>query len=662
MSLAPLKVSNHLAKAPQTSPLYPKIIKNKRGEEVVLGDPKASRALLALMNQHAVNGGAACHWGGPSAFAEIMSALHGIMFTQEDWYNHFHFINDAGHTENGIYALRANLKFDALSFDDLKGFRSLDSKLTGHGEAHVNPEGVLISNGPLGSGPAQAQGLAMADALLKNKRITICTISDGGCMEGEAKEAFTAIPGLAEKKKINPFLLIISDNNTKLSGRISDDSFSLSPTFTSLETLGWHVLKEENGNHLETVYQRLEEAIELLKTSSKPVCLHFKTVKGQGIKETVQSASGGHGFPLRPHDEKLTAFIQEIYEQNAPQEFRDWAKLLQEKTPRPTLSSSVTYEKVQVGFSKAAIELAQEGLPIFSLSSDLQGSTGIAGFHKAFPENYIDLGVAESNMISSAIGLSKAGLIPIVDTFAQFGITKGNLPLIMSSLSEASLIALFSHTGFQDAADGASHQATTYMGAVSGIPNTLVINCASSSDAYHYFKHACHEIKKAKENDENPPSVIFFFGRENHPREYNEKLSYEWKKPQVLVNGKDGLLVTAGPLVSHAYKAIEELNKKDIFPTLVNSPFANCPDIPFFKNLLSENKNKLLTVEDHQKIGGMGQMLIAELINEGIKIDAKILGVQGKFGRSAYQADDLYALHEIDSQAQIKAFEKLHHL
>ena len=55
-------------------------VKNAAGQEVVLGDPRATRALVALMDTEAVNGGAACHWGGPSAFAEIMSAIHGIMF------------------------------------------------------------------------------------------------------------------------------------------------------------------------------------------------------------------------------------------------------------------------------------------------------------------------------------------------------------------------------------------------------------------------------------------------------------------------------------------------------------------------------------------------------------------------------------------------------
>ena len=77
-------------------------------------------------------------------------------------------------------------------------------------------------------------------------------------------------------------------------------------------------------------------------------------------------------------------------------------------------------------------------------------------------------------MISTGAGLAKAGFIPIVDTFGQFGVTKGNLPLTMAALSQAPVIAIFSHVGFQDAADGASHEATTYFAAVSAIPHTVV--------------------------------------------------------------------------------------------------------------------------------------------------------------------------------------------
>src|SRR5262245_16661716 len=189
--LKPLALKSKLASAPAGPPKYSVTVKNAKGEDVVLGDPRATRALVALMDVHAVNGGAACHWGGPAAFAEIMAAIHGIMFATQgrEWHEAFNFVNDAGHTEDGIYALRTNYGFDGLTFEDLKPFRSIKSKLTGHGEAHLNPQGVLISNGPLGSALPQAQGLAIADKVAHRDRVTIVTVSDGASMEGESKEA-----------------------------------------------------------------------------------------------------------------------------------------------------------------------------------------------------------------------------------------------------------------------------------------------------------------------------------------------------------------------------------------------------------------------------------------------------------------------------------------
>src|SRR5207249_3492722 len=227
--LTPLPIKSKLAGTPVRPPKFSVTVKSAKGEAVLLGDPRATRALVALMDVHAVNGGAACHWGGPAAFAEIMSAIHGLMFSVRDrpWHEAFNFVNDAGHTENGIYALRANYGFDGLTFEDLKPFRSIKSKLTGHGESHLNPQGVLLSNGPLGSALPQAQGLAVADKIAKRTRVTICTVSDGAAMEGEAKEAFAAIPGLAAKARVNPYVLVISDNDTKLSGRITKDAFSM---------------------------------------------------------------------------------------------------------------------------------------------------------------------------------------------------------------------------------------------------------------------------------------------------------------------------------------------------------------------------------------------------------------------------------------------------
>jgi len=659
-----LNLKNKLAPTPKNNPKYALTVKDRAGSEVVVGDPRATRALVALMNQHATIGGAAAHWGGPAAFAEMMSALHGIMFKDKskNWFDQYNFVNDAGHAENGIYALRANYGFDNLTFNDLRKFRSIESKLTGHGEAHLNPEGVFISNGPLGSGIPQAQGLAMADKILGNKRTTLCVLSDGGAMEGEAKESFAAIPGLAKKNKLNPFVLLISDNNTKLGGRIDDDSFSMTPTFDSLSALGWKVEKVQDGHNLQTVFTSIEKAIEEAeKNPNQPVAIVFKTIKGYGVKSTMDSASGGHGYPLSSYDEKLVGFVKEIYNGEAPAEFVTWAEEILKAKPEPKAAAAggAKTEKVQDGFARAAIKAAKEGLPVFSLSSDLQSSTGIKAFHKEFPDHYIDLGIAESNMVSSAIGLSKQGLIPIVDTFAQFGITKGNLPFIMAGLSEGPVIALFSHTGFQDAADGASHQATTYFAALSSIPHITVINCACSSEAETLMYEAIKTFAKEREAGRVPNSVVFFLGRENHPVSYVEGMKYEWNKANVLTEGSDVTIVAAGPMVGKALQAAKLLKEKNVSATVINNSFINHVDVEAMKTALSKTKGKLITIEDHQVVGGMGSIILHALHLNGVSFQAKTLGIQGEFGQSAYKADQLYARFDLSAEGIVKAYETL---
>src|SRR5687768_12949200 len=329
--LKPLNFKSKLASTPNAKPKYWRTLKNAAGKEVVVADPNATRALVALMDVHAVIGGAACHWGGPAAFAEIMGAAHAIMFSVQgrQWHEAYNFVNDAGHTENGIYALRSLYGFDGMTFESLKGSRGLQSKLTGHGESHLNPEGVLLSNGPLGSALPQAQGLAIGDKVAKRDRVTICTVSDGASMEGEAKEAFAAIPGLAHKDRVNPFVLIVSDNDTKLSGRITKESFSMERSFQAMGTLGWNVITVPNGHDLPAVYLSIEKGIQQAKANPNfPVCLWVKTIKGYGIKATVENAAGGHGFPLA-NGEKILDWVKEIYTgATPPEEFVDWANTL----------------------------------------------------------------------------------------------------------------------------------------------------------------------------------------------------------------------------------------------------------------------------------------------------------------------------------------------
>ena len=652
--LKPIAIPARLADTPAQGPKYAVSVNNAGGETVTVADPNATRAAVALMNIHAVTGGAACHWGGPAAFAEIMAATHAIMFATEgrQWHEAFNFVNDAGHTENGVYALRANYNFDGQDYTALRGFRGIHSKLTGHGESHLNPEGVLISNGPLGSGLPQAQGLAIGDQLAGNDRVTVCTISDGAMMEGEAKESLAAIPGLAVKGHVNPFVLILSDNDTKLSGRITNDSFSMQPSFEAIGTLGWNVIKVEDGHDLQAVYSALESGIAAAKGDpAKPVCLWVKTIKGKGIASTEENASGGHGFPLG-NAEKIVGWIQEIYgDADTPTEFLDWANELnaewkaveEAKATAPASDAPpVKKSKVQAGLAKGAIRAAQEGAPVFSVSSDVQGSTGISAFQKAIEGRFIEVGIAEANMVSTGAGLSKVGFVPIVDTFGQFGVTKGNLPLTMAALSQGPVIAMFSHVGFQDAADGASHQATTYLAAVGAIPHTTVIVPSCPDEAEQFMYQAIKRFEADRAAGKDGESYIFFVGRENYPLSWVDNPVYEWGKAQVLREGSDVVLVGSGVLLNRVIEAGDQLASDGVNATVINNPFVNQVDLDTIGAAVNAADGRLVTIEDHQVKGGMGAQVSHALSNAGIAHRIKTLGIASEFGQSAYKADELY--------------------
>jgi len=614
------------------------------------------------------SGGAASHYGGPAAFAELMSALHGIVFQEAvskstPWHELYHVVNDAGHCENGLYALKANYGYAGLTLNSLKGFRSIESNLTGHGESHLFPQGVYLSNGPLGSAFPQSQGLAMANALSGQNRVTVTAISDGASMEGEAREAYAAIPGLARTGKLAPFVVVISDNNTKLTGRIDQESFSMEPTFAALPALGWKVIPLADGHDLQKCYDSIAQAISEARANPKvPVAVHARTIKGIGTKKTAESSSGGHGFPLKSPTE-LKAFISEIYSgEKYPEAFDQWIEELivweTQIKAKAAQTPKVADEKIQAGVSAALIKARKEGLPIISVTSDLPGSTGVAGFRKEFPADSFDMGVAESNMVSTAAGFSRLGYIPVVDTFAQFGVTKGALPLLMANLSDAPVICVFSHTGFQDAADGASHQALSYLAMTSSLPNCDVYCLTCSEEADSLVTQAVRKFADDRKAGRTPRTTIFFLGRENFLKTYQSGAHYDLHKAQIVHDSsvnhtKSVCLVASGSLLPQALGASRDLEAKGIGSIVVNPGPHNRPDVETLSAVLAKTSGRMVVVEDHQKIGGLFHLLASELyLREG---KTRALGVAGGFGQSAYNAIDLYEKHHMDAKSIVRS-------
>jgi transketolase len=198
----------------------------------------------------------------------------------------------------------------------------------------------------------------------------------------------------------------------------------------------------------------------------------------------------------------------------------------------PSRAPAVKKDKVQSGLAKAAIRAAQAGLPVYSISADVQGSTGISGFQKSFPDRYLDVGVSRGEHGQHGCWLRQGlGSFPSSNTFGQFGVSpRETYPAHDGrGLSQAPVIALFSPVGFQDAADGASHQATTYTRMRSPPSRTTTViapSCADEAEALMF--DAIQRYASERNAGRDGETYIFFVGRENYPVYWVENAKYEW--------------------------------------------------------------------------------------------------------------------------------------
>jgi transketolase len=227
----------------------------------------------------------------------------------------------------------------------------------------------------------------------------------------------------------------------------------------------------------------------------------------------------------------------------------------------------------------------------------------------------------------------------------------------MASLSLAPIIGIFSHTGFQDAADGASHQALSYISMVASIPHVDVYCLSCSEEAHELITQAMNEFVEKRKNNQVPNSKIFFLGRENFPKSFGAT-KYELGKAQILKTQwkeKNVTLVTCGSVVGQALKASDMLAEKNIGSEVINLHTLSPIDVKTIQQSLVKSKGQLITVEDHQKIGGMSQMLAAALSEAGVVFKMKIHAVDGHFGQSAYLAEELYEKHHLDAKSLVQS-------
>jgi transketolase len=275
------------------------------------------------------------------------------------------------------------------------------------------------------------------------------------------------------------------------------------------------------------------------------------------------------------------------------------------------------------GFGDAMTELGESHPNVIALCADLVGSLKIAPFIKNHPERFIQVGIAEANMMGIAAGLTIGGKIPFASTFANFGSGRVYDQIRQSiAYSDKNVKIAVSHAGLTLGEDGATHQILEDLAMMRSMPNMTVINPCD----YNQTKAAT----KAVADYEGP--VYLRFGRPVVPVFTDADQKFEIGKAWMVNEGKDVTIIATGHLVWEAIKAGEKLEAQGIDAEIINIHTIKPLDTAAI--LKSVKKTKcVVTCEEHQANGGLGDA-VAQTLSQNFLAPQEYVAVNDSFGES----------------------------
>lgn len=301
-------------------------------------------------------------------------------------------------------------------------------------------------------------------------------------------------------------------------------------------------------------------------------------------------------------------------------------------------------------YGNALAELGKEHENLVVLDADLAAATKTGVFKKAYPERFIDCGIAEANMTGVAAGLSTCGKVPFISSFAMF-VAGRAFEQVRNSIGYPHLNVKIgaTHAGITVGEDGATHQCNEDIALMRTIPGMVIINPADDVEARAAVK-AAYEY-------EGP--VYLRFGRLALPIIHNESsYKFEIGKGEILRDGKDVTIVATGAMVSNSLEAAERLAADGIEAKVINIHTIK----PLDKELVvaaAKETGKVVTVEEHSVIGGLGSAVCDTLAQKAPTQVMKI-GMNDTFGESG-SAVELLKKYKLDAESvyeKIKNFVK----
>ena len=299
------------------------------------------------------------------------------------------------------------------------------------------------------------------------------------------------------------------------------------------------------------------------------------------------------------------------------------------------------------GFGAGLSELGKTNPNVVALCADLIGSLKMDDFKKNHPERFIQVGIAEANMIGIAAGLTIGGKIPFTGTFANFSTGRVYDQIRQSvAYSDKNVKICASHAGLTLGEDGATHQILEDIGLMKMLPGMTVINPCD----YNQTKAATIAIAK------HHGPVYLRFGRPSVPNFTPADQNFEIGKAVMLNEGTDVTIIATGHLVWKAIEAGEKLAEKGISAEIINIHTIKPLDEAAILKSVAKTKC-VVTAEEHQMNGGLGDS-VAQLLARKSPVPQEFVAVNDSFGESG-TPDELMTKYGLDSVNIIAATEKV---
>jgi len=289
----------------------------------------------------------------------------------------------------------------------------------------------------------------------------------------------------------------------------------------------------------------------------------------------------------------------------------------------------------RTGFGEALLEIARENSSVVALCADLTGSLNMNLFRDAFPDRFIQTGIAEANMISMAAGLATTGKIPVAASFAVFA-TGRVYDQIRQSVCYSNLNVKIcaSHAGLTLGEDGATHQILEDIGLMRGLPRMTVVVPSDYSET----------IRATKAIIKHEGPVYLRFGRPNIPDFSLDEDGFEIGKSIELHPGKDVTVIACGIMVWKALEAARILEKEGVGVRVINMHTIKPIDTLAIVRAANDT-GAIVTAEEHQFYNGLGDA-VSHVCALNIPVPIEMVGVEDQFGESG-KADDLLEKYKL---------------